>query len=369
MSAAAHIEPETVPTSGHVAVDRVSKRFGNATVLSALSLSVSRGEFVSLLGPSGCGKTTLLRIIAGLLAPDTGSISIAGRELTRVAAHKRNIGIVFQSYALFPHLTVAENVAFGLQARRIPKAEVANRVAEALSLVRMAEFAGRGVTSLSGGQQQRIAVARSIVVKPALLLLDEPFSALDRKLRETMQIELRRLLRNLDITSIFVTHDQDEALVMSDRIAVMNEGRIEHLGVASEIYGRPKSLFTLEFVGQSTRMRGAVVRTSNGLVEAETALGLVRAPGTFRAGSEVIVAVRPEAVLLGAGPESEFNNLHPVISDVVYLGSKTQLLLQGGAAGDIIQVELAHAPQGAQAPGAEIAIRWRIDDTMVFAAP
>ena len=214
MTAAARVETETGPASGHVTVDRASKRFGNAAVLSELSLSVARGEFVSLLGPSGCGKTTLLRIIAGLLAPDTGSIAIAGRELTRVAAHKRNIGVVFQSYALFPHLTVAENVAFGLQARRIPKAEVANRVAEALSLVRMVEFAGRGVTSLSGGQQQRIAVARSIVVKPALLLLDEPFSALDRKLRETMQIDLRRLLRDLGITSIFVTHDQDEALVM-----------------------------------------------------------------------------------------------------------------------------------------------------------
>ena len=167
---------------------------------------------------------------------------------------------MFQSYALFPHLTVAENVAFGLHARRIAKADVATRVQEALSLVRMEAFADRGVTSLSGGQQQRIAVARAIVVKPALLLLDEPFSALDRKLRETMQIELRRLLRDLGITSIFVTHDQDEALVMSDRIAVMNEGCIEHLGVAAEIYGRPKSLFVLEFVGQSTRLRGTVAR-------------------------------------------------------------------------------------------------------------
>ena len=360
-----------VAAAGHVTVDRVSKRFGTATVLSELSLSVSRGEFVSLLGPSGCGKTTLLRIIAGLLAPDTGSIAIAGRELTRVAAHKRNIGVVFQSYALFPHLTVAENVAFGLHARRIAKSEVADRVKEALSLVRMEDFSGRGVTSLSGGQQQRIAVARSIVVKPALLLLDEPFSALDRKLRETMQIELRRLLRDLAITSIFVTHDQDEALVMSDRIAVMNEGSIEHLGIAAEIYGRPRSLFALEFVGQSTRLRGTVARASGGIVEAETALGLVRAPGSFRAGSAVVVAVRPEAVLLGEGPgESapEFNNLRAVLSDVVYLGSKTQFLLRGGAA-DVIQAEMSRPPQGVQLPGTEIAIRWRIDDTMVFPAP
>jgi putative spermidine/putrescine transport system ATP-binding protein len=369
VAAAARIADETAPVTGHVSVDRASKRFGSATVLSELSLSVSRGEFVSLLGPSGCGKTTLLRIIAGLLAPDTGSISIAGRELTRVAAHKRNIGVVFQSYALFPHLTVAENVAFGLHARRVPRTEVASRVAEALSLVRMEDFAGRGVASLSGGQQQRIAVARSIIVKPALLLLDEPFSALDRKLRETMQIELRRLLRDLGITSIFVTHDQDEALVMSDRIAVMNEGRIEHLGKAAEIYGRPKSLFVLEFVGQSTRLRGTVTRAAGGMIEAETALGLVLAPGSFRSGSPVVVAVRPEAVMLGEGQESEFNNMRAVLSDVIYLGSKTQFLLQGGRPDDIIQIEMSRPPQGTQVPGAAIAIRWRIDDTMVFPAP
>jgi putative spermidine/putrescine transport system ATP-binding protein len=361
-------EARAVPGAGHVTVDRVSKRFGTATVLSELSIAVSQGEFVSLLGPSGCGKTTLLRIIAGLLTPDTGSISVAGRDLTRVAAHKRNIGVVFQNYALFPHLTVAENVAFGLQARRTPKPEIAGRVAEALSLVRMSDFADRGITSLSGGQQQRIAVARSIAVKPALLLLDEPFSALDRKLRETMQIELRRLLRDLGITSIFVTHDQDEALVMSDRIAVMNEGHIEHLGVAAEIYGRPKSLFVLEFVGQSTRLRGTVRGTSAGLVEVDTTLGPVRARASFRTGSPVVVAVRPEAMMLGEGQSGEFNNLRAVLSDVVYLGSKTQFLLQGGPAGDII-VEMARAAQGAQAPGTEIAIRWRIDDTMVFPAP
>ena len=372
MSAAAvetHVDVPAARAAGHVTVERVSKRFGNSTVLSELSIAVSRNEFVSLLGPSGCGKTTLLRIIAGLLAPDTGSIAVAGRDLTRVAAHKRNIGVVFQNYALFPHLTVSENVAFGLHARRVPKAEIGDRVKEALSLVRMSDFANRGVTSLSGGQQQRIAVARSIAVKPALLLLDEPFSALDRKLRETMQIELRRLLRDLGITSIFVTHDQDEALVMSDRIAVMNEGSIEHLGVASEIYGRPKSLFVLEFVGQSTRLLGTVVRKLNCGVEANTALGPVRAAGTFLPGSKIVVAVRPEAIALGEGPESEFNNLRATLSDVVYLGSKTQLLLRGGEPGDSLQVEMSRLPQAVQAPGDKVAIRWRIEDTMVFPAP
>ena len=201
---------------------------------------------------------------------------------------------------------------------------------EALSLVRMEDFAGRGVTSLSGGQQQRIAVARSIAVKPALLLLDEPFSALDRKLRETMQIELRRLLRDLGITSIFVTHDQDEALVMSDRIAVMNEGHIEHLGVAAEIYGRPKSLFVLEFVGQSTRLRGTVAAHVRRHRRGRDRIGTVRCARLVPAGSPVVIAVRPEAVMLGEGQGSEFNNLRAVLSDVVYLGSKTQFLLQGG---------------------------------------
>jgi putative spermidine/putrescine transport system ATP-binding protein len=358
-----------VPGAGHVDVSRVSKRFGSATVLSELSIAVARGEFVSLLGPSGCGKTTLLRIIAGLLTPDTGTISVAGHDLTRIAAHKRNIGVVFQNYALFPHLTVAENIAFGLHARRIPKAEVAQRVAEALSLVRMEEFATRGVTSLSGGQQQRIAVARSIAVKPALLLLDEPFSALDRKLRETMQIELRRLLRDLGITSIFVTHDQDEALVMSDRIAVMDEGRIEHFGIASEIYGRPKSLFVLEFVGQSTRMHGTTLTSGAGVVGVETALGHVRSPGAFLSGSKVVVAVRPEMITLGEGPPSEYNSLRAVLADVVYLGSKTQLLLRGAAPADTLLVEISRPLQGAYVPGAEVAIRWRIEDTMIFPAP
>jgi putative spermidine/putrescine transport system ATP-binding protein len=368
-TAAPRIESGPAPAPGHVDVSRVSKRFGNATVLSELSIAVSQGEFVSLLGPSGCGKTTLLRIIAGLLTPDTGSITVAGRDLTRVAAHRRNIGVVFQNYALFPHLTVAENVAFGLHARRTPKDEVAKRVAEALSLVRMSDYAERGITSLSGGQQQRIAVARSIAVKPALLLLDEPFSALDRKLRETMQIELRRLLRDLGITSIFVTHDQDEALVMSDRIAVINEGHIEHLGVASEIYGRPRSLFALEFVGQSTRMHGTVAASGGGMVDVDTALGRVRVPGAFLAGSAVVVAVRPEAISLGEGPSPEYNNLRAVLTDVVYLGSKTQFLLRGAAPGDSLQVEMARPPQGAYPPGTEVAIRWRFEDTMVFPAP
>jgi len=352
----------------HLEVTGVTKRFGSTVVLQDLSIAVGRSEFVSLLGPSGCGKTTLLRLIAGLLVPELGTISVGGRDLTRVAAHRRNIGVVFQNYALFPHLTAAENVAFGLKAQRVAKAEIHTRVREALSLVRMEGFADRSVLALSGGQQQRIAVARAIVVKPSLLLLDEPFSALDRKLRETMQIELRHLLRELSITSIFVTHDQDEALVMSDRIAVMNEGRIEQLASPSEVYSRPSTLYVLEFVGQSTRIAGRVVSASAGSVMVETPYGRVSASGSFTPNTGVVIGVRPEAILLGEGPGSEFNNIQAKLFDIVYFGPKTNLLFEAAAPSDRLLVELARRPQSLS-PGAGVALRWRVEDTMVFPAP
>lgn len=360
---------ESVPAGGesgrYLEVAGVTKRFGPSVVLRDLSLAVAKAEFVSLLGPSGCGKTTLLRLVAGLLTPDAGSIVIGGRDFTRVAAHKRNIGVVFQNYALFPHLTVADNVAFGLRAQGVPKAEIGERVREALARVRMEGFAERSVTALSGGQQQRISVARAIVVKPTLLLLDEPFSALDRKLRETMQIEMRHLLRDLGITSIFVTHDQEEALVMSDRVAVMNEGRIEHLGTPADVYTRPKTLYVMEFVGQSTRMGGRVAAAGKGLISIDTALGRISARAEGLPGAPVFVGVRPEAILLGQGPEAEFNNVRAKVVDVVFIGSKTTLLLAGSAPEDRLMVELARLPQPL-APGADVAIRWRIDDTLVF---
>ena len=366
----ARVEPagSTSQETRHLEVAGVTKRFGSTVVLQDLSIAVGQSEFVSLLGPSGCGKTTLLRLIAGLLLPERGTVSVGGRDLTRVAAHRRNIGVVFQNYALFPHLTVAENVAFGLRAQRVTKAEIDQRVRDALVLVRMESFADRSVSALSGGQQQRIAVARAIAVKPSLLLLDEPFSALDRKLRETMQIELRHLLRNLGITSIFVTHDQDEALVMSDRIAVMNEGRIEHLASPSAVYSRPKTLYVMEFVGQSTRIAGRVVAADQDMVSIETACGPISAAGSFAPGTRVVVGVRPEAILLGEGPDTEFNNIRAKLFDIVYFGPKTNLLFDAAASDDRVLVEVARLPQ-ALAPGADVAVRWRIDDTMVFPAP
>ncbi|MBV8187131.1 MAG: ABC transporter ATP-binding protein, partial [Alphaproteobacteria bacterium] len=258
-------------------VTGAEKSFGAATVLGGVDLGVAGGEFVSLLGPSGCGKTTLLRIVAGLLAADRGRVRLDGEDITGRPPHRRDVGVVFQNYALFPHLTVAENVAFGLKARRRPAGEIGATVKRFLDLVHLADFADRSVRALSGGQQQRVAVARALAVRPKLLLLDEPFSALDRKLRETMQIELRRLLRELGTTSVFVTHDQDEALIMSDRIAVMNRGAIEQFDTPEAIYRRPQTAFVLEFVGLSVRLSGKVVAATAGKIEVDTALGRLRA--------------------------------------------------------------------------------------------
>src|SRR3984893_12901626 len=242
-----------------LAIAGTAKAFGAARVLDNVDLGVKRAEFVSLLGPSGCGKTTLLRIVAGLLAPDAGSVRLAGADITCKPPHHRDVGVVFQNYALFPHLTVAENVAFGLEARRAPRERISAAVVRFLNLVHMGEFAYRSVRVLSGGQQQRVAVARALAVGPKLLLLDEPFSALDRKLRETMQIEVKRLLRALGTPAAVVRHEQDDAPPMSDRIAVMNRGAIEQLASPETVYRSPETAFVLEFVGLSSRLAGKVV--------------------------------------------------------------------------------------------------------------
>ena len=374
MNVVARVAAQARATPGsdrYLDVAAVTKRFGAATVLKDLQISVARSEFVSLLGPSGCGKTTLLRLIAGLMRPDGGRIAIGGNDLTQVPAHKRNIGVVFQNYALFPHLTVEQNIAFGLEAQKTPKAEIGGRVKNALALVRMQAFAERRISELSGGQQQRVAVARALIVKPSLLLLDEPFSALDRKLRETMQIELRHLLRDLEITSIFVTHDQDEALVMSDRIAVMNEGRIEQLGTPDEVYSTPASLHVLEFVGQSTRIGGSA-GTSDlpGAVSIETSVGRILAPSPdgVPAGGKVVLGVRPECIELGERPNSDFNEIAAQLNDIVFFGSKTALHFQPPGTDDRIQVEVARIPSGI-APGAVVKLHWPIAETMVYPAP
>jgi putative spermidine/putrescine transport system ATP-binding protein len=353
--------------AAYLDVADVAKRFRDTPVIEGLDLRVRAGEFVSLLGPSGCGKTTLLRIIAGLLATDRGRVRLAGADITRVPAHKRSVGVVFQSYALFPHLTVAENVAFGLRAQGRPAREIAAAVDRALTLVRLADHGDRAIFALSGGQQQRIAVARALAVRPKLLLLDEPLSALDRKLREAMRMELRHLLRDLDITAIFVTHDQDEALVMSDRIAVMNAGRIEQFDTPAVVYARPATPFVLDFVGMSTRLHGTVAGADGDTLVVDTAVGRVRAPGRAVPGASVLVAVRPENLRLGPARGAE-NAIELKVCDSVFLGSK--LLVHFHAPdGDHAVAELAAATGHGLAPGDHITVSWDAGATLVYAAP
>ncbi|MGH6875153.1 MAG: ABC transporter ATP-binding protein, partial [Aestuariivirgaceae bacterium] len=239
-------------------LSEVDKKFGQVDAVRGVSLKLAPGQFLSLLGPSGCGKTTTLRIIAGFEQPTSGRVFLAGRDLTNVPARRRNIGMVFQSYALFPHLTSAENVAFGLDMRRVPRAERDTRVTRALEIVRMQGFGNRLPKSMSGGQQQRIALARALVIEPDLLLLDEPLSALDLKLREEMRDEIHRIVRGLGITTVFVTHDQGEALVLSDLVAVMNAGRVEQMASPREVYRNPATAFVADFIGGANVLHGRV---------------------------------------------------------------------------------------------------------------
>ena len=265
---------QSASSPASIGLDAVSKSYdGRVRAVDAVSLDVKPGEFFSLLGPSGCGKTTTLRMIAGFETVDTGRIRVGDRDVTDVPVHKRDMGMVSQSYALFPHRTVAENVAFGLRMRKVPKAEIEERVRAALALVALTGFEDRRPGQLSGGQQQRVALARAIVIRPPVLLCDEPLGALDRKLRQQMQFELKQLQKELGVTLVFVTHDQEEALAMSDRIAVMNAGRIEQIGTPTEIYDRPRTRFVADFIGE---------------------INLIERPGGKA------LAVRPEKIVLGA---------------------------------------------------------------------
>ncbi|HLX29994.1 MAG TPA: ABC transporter ATP-binding protein [Casimicrobiaceae bacterium] len=282
--------------TGHrLTLDRVTHRFGDVTAVERIELDIAGGELVALLGPSGCGKSTLLRIIAGFLAQSEGRVLFDAEAVDHLAPTRRGAGIVFQNYALFPHMTVRQNVAYGLEARRISKPSIAGRVAEMLELVHMEAYADRLPRQLSGGQQQRIALARALAVDPKILLLDEPFGALDKNLRLDMQIEVKRLQREYGITTILVTHDQEEALSMADRIAVMNRGRIEQVSSPIDVYDRPRTVFVNQFVGTTNLLPGEIVDDVQGVVHLEGG-GVIKAspaPGLVR-GARVVVSVRPE---------------------------------------------------------------------------
>ena len=291
--------PSGVPQSSAVVLDRVTHRYGSFVAVEDIRLEIQAGEFLALLGPSGCGKTTLLRIIAGLMRQGEGHVSIGGEVVDALPPNERGAGIVFQSYALFPHMTVAANIEYGLRARGTPRDERARIVARMLELVRMRDHAGRYPRQLSGGQQQRVALARTLAVSPKVLLLDEPFGALDKNLRLDMQIEVKRLQRELGITTVMVTHDQEEALGMADRIAVMSEGRIEQLGTPEQIYDRPQSLFVAGFVGTANLFGGRLERDGDRFVVELSSGGrlVLDDPGPCSRVGPVTLSVRPEHLL------------------------------------------------------------------------
>jgi putative spermidine/putrescine transport system ATP-binding protein len=359
-----------------VNVRQLSRDYGPVAALRSVDLEVAPGEFVALLGPSGCGKTTLLRCIAGLITPTSGDVLVDGRDITHLPVHRRGLGMVFQSYALFPHMTVGENVAFGLRMRGIRLAKARGRAEEALALVQMQGFGGRYPTQLSGGQQQRVALARSLVTDPKVLLLDEPFGALDAQLRETMQFELRRMQRELGVTTVFVTHDQREAFTMADRIAVMSAGILQQVGTASEIYNYPETPVVAEFIGQVNRIAGSSLGrrlSSLGVrVEGREEPILAGAQMTdISAGAPVQVMVRPERIALSpdSGPQPGRNSQQGVVSDIVFSGEKVSLFVDTRIGVMEVHQFSASTPSGAAlAIGQSVTLAWTPGDTMVFHA-
>lgn len=313
-----------------ISLEKVSKTYRSGqvttTAVESIDLEIRQGEFFSLLGPSGCGKTTTMRMIAGFEEPTSGVVRLSGKDVTGVPPNRRDVNMVFQSYALFPHMTVAENVAFGLKRKKVPAAEIRTRVAEMLELVELGDRAKYKPRQLSGGQQQRVALARALVNRPSALLLDEPLGALDLKLRQAMQLELKRIQREVGITFVYVTHDQSEALTMSDRIAVMNKGRIEQLGTPAQIYETPATRFVAGFIGTSNILTGTAQRVSDTLVRIDYGGDqhvLANTPQQM-SDSRLVITVRPEKIRLGKDvPDANVSRIRGTVREVVYLGATT----------------------------------------------
>jgi len=355
-----------------LAAEGVERAFGSVRALAGIDLTVSQGELLTILGPSGSGKTTLLKVIAGFETIDKGIISIDGHDITDVVPARRDIGMVFQNYALFPHMTVQDNVAFPLKMRRTPKRDLAERVGQALDLVALTGLAARFPAELSGGQQQRVALARAIVFNPKVLLLDEPFGALDRKLRETMQLEVRRLQQRLSLTTIFITHDQEEALIMSDRVAVMRDGRVQQVGRPDEVYARPANAFIADFVGESNLIVGRIERIAAGQaliagadghrLRAEVGQGFVEGEG-------VALLLRPEVPRpLDPGHRAD-NVFHGRIAEVIYLGSSIKYRLANNDGTELLLRWPAPPVMQALRVGVELSVGWSASDGHVIRRP
>jgi spermidine/putrescine transport system ATP-binding protein len=354
-----------------VRLERVTKTFGEALAVDDLSLDIAEGEFFSMLGPSGCGKTTTLRMIGGFEEPSRGTVFLGGRDVTDQPPYKRDVNTVFQSYALFPHLNVFENVAFGLRRRKVAKGEVTSRVDDALRLVEMTGFETRKPGQMSGGQQQRVALARALVNHPKVLLLDEPLGALDLKLRKQMQLELKRIQQEVGITFIYVTHDQEEAMTMSNRLAVMRAGRAEQIGPPEEVYENPQTQFVAAFLGASNLLEGALKQQANGTSTVLLAGGdFVHLPNErapFGVGESVLVGVRPEKITIrsdGGGPtESGWNSVTGLLRMATYIGVSHQYKVEGPGGHELTVWVQNLGAEPAPAPGERVRLSWRWEHT------
>ncbi|MFT3688490.1 ABC transporter ATP-binding protein [Paenirhodobacter sp.] len=347
----------TQPTPPKIQVKGLSKTFGTFTALQPTDLDIAQGEFLTLLGPSGSGKTTLLQMVAGLLEPTSGQLLVDGVDWTRRPVNQRGVGLVFQHYALFPHMTVAENVAFPLKMRRIPADQIRQRVEETLKKVELDRFAHRFPRELSGGQQQRVALARCFVFRPEVILMDEPLGALDKALRETMQLEIRRLHKEFGTTLIYVTHDQEEALVMSDRICVMNHARIEQLGTPHEIYADPRTVFAASFIGHSNLIGGRLAGAAGDLHLLDTPAGRFAARMTGQSAEALTLVIRPEDLRLGPAPDAGFNQVTATLRDVIFVGAENRLLFVLPDGTELMASAKGDLPE----PGASVALHWRKD--------
>jgi len=357
-------------SSSDLLISGLAKRYGDFVALAPTELRVPEGEFLTLLGPSGSGKTTLLSLIAGLAHPDEGKVAIGGADVTYSPPYERDIGMMFQNYALFPHMTIEENIAFPLRMRKVGAAEVRSRVAAALEMVHLPHVAARYPRELSGGQQQRIALARCTVYRPSIILMDEPLGALDKKLRDQMQLEIKRIHRELRTTIVYVTHDQEEAMTMSDRICLMNAGRIEQLGSPDELYFRPRTLFVADFLGESNLLPARVEGVSDGVLDLRLPGGAppVRAMGhgnAFRRGQEVRFMVRPQNLRVSTG---EGEGIAARLTDIMVTGSLTKLYMQplDAALPPMMAAHPTRPDAGSLAAGQVLRLDWQPSDAVAI---